>query len=37
VRKHHTFFWDTGLTDERMAGIDDFLASLTDDQKKMIK
>jgi len=37
VKPHHCFHWDTRLSDERMEEIEAFLASLTDEQMKMIE
>ena len=36
VLKHHTFYWNTSLSQERMDEIDALLESLTPEQRRMI-
>jgi hypothetical protein len=36
VLKHHTFYWNTSLSQERMDEIDALLDSLTHEQRRMI-
>lgn len=37
VYPNHSFFWDTSLSNARMREINDWLGTLSPDQKKMIE